>query len=180
MKNIAMLITVVLLMIALVFILQSPEEQPYSTNSKIALELYNQGCDASYLLKDKEAISLMQEAVSEDPGFAIAHARLAVMYHKKRDKDSATQHYSDAESLMAFIDSELERDKIKLVLSQFKQLKPSQYDSLLNHIIEEDPDDLQMMIIKADMLAGLRDPFATDIYKSILEKKSVYINRESP
>jgi Tfp pilus assembly protein PilF len=172
MKNIAMLLTVVLLMVALVYILQSPEEQLYSTDSKIALELYNQGCDASYLMKDDEAISLMLEAVSEDPRFAIAQARLAVMYHKEKDEDLAKQHTAAAESLLAFVDSELERDKIKLVLAQLQRLKPSQYDSLLNHIIEEDPDDLQVMIIKAGVLANRRDPGATDIYKSILEKNS--------
>ncbi|MCP4145963.1 MAG: tetratricopeptide repeat protein [bacterium] len=172
MKNIAMLLTVVLLMVALVFILQSPEEKPYSTNSKIALELYNQGVDASYLMKDDEAISFMLKAVSEDPGFAIAQARLAAMYYRKRDEDSAKQHTAAAESLLAFVDSELERDKIKLVLAQFQQLKASQVDSLLDRIVEQDPDDLQVMITKARVLANRRDPGATDIYKSILEKNS--------
>ena len=170
MKNIAMLLTVVLLMVALVFILQSPEEQPYSTNSKIALELYNQGCDASYLMKDDEAISLMQEAISEDPGFVMAQARLAVMYHKKRDEDSVKQHTVAAESLLAFVDSELECDKIKLVLYQLKQFELAQFDSLLNLVVEQDPDDLEVMIAKAGVLANRRDPGAIDIYKSILEK----------
>jgi tetratricopeptide (TPR) repeat protein len=170
MKNIVIILSILVVLVALTLILKSPEDQPLSTDSQVAIEFYQKGLDEFYLLKNDAAILSLKKSISEDPGFAMAHARLAVILNHENNTSESDLHSDIAESLLVFVDSDLEQDKIRLVMAHLKEIGLAEFDSLLDKVVQQAPDDLLVKITKAGVLASRRDNKAVDIYKSIIDE----------
>jgi len=90
------------------------------TKSVPALRAYNDGLQLSRSGKDQDAAKKFEEAVAEDPNFALAYSKLALSYHSLGSDDRAEQASSRAVALS---------DKLPM---QEKYLIDANHDVIMN------------------------------------------------
>src|SRR4029079_13825877 len=118
----------------------APVEQA-TTSSLEALKAFTQGTEKRFAGHDEEAVVLFKKAVEIDPNFAMAYARLAVLYNNRaqidigeqyaqkayelRDRVSKRERYYIEEKYRSYVT--LERDEAIKVLKTWAQDYPNDY-----------------------------------------------------
>ena len=69
------------------------------TQSVPALRAYDEGLQLSRASKEQDAAKKFEQAVADDPNFALAYARLALSYHRLGFDDKAEQQSRHAVTL---------------------------------------------------------------------------------
>src|SRR4029079_9324496 len=118
----------------------APVEQA-TTSSLDALKAFTQGTEKRFAGHDEEAVAFFKKAVELDPNFAMAYARLAVLYTNRtqmdlgeqyaqkaydlRDRVSKRERYYIEEKYASYITGD--RDDAVKVLKQWVQDYPNDY-----------------------------------------------------
>ena len=118
----------------------APVEQA-TTSSLDALKAFTQGTEKRFAGHDEEAVAFFKKAVELDPNFAMAYARLAVLYtnrsqmdvgeqyaqkaYELRDRVSKRERYYIEEKYASYVTGD--RDEAVKVLKQWVQDYPNDY-----------------------------------------------------
>ena len=90
---------------------QSVQLPKATTSSLEALKLYAEGVFARGQRHDDEAVALLEQALEEDPEFAMAHAQMGAIYYWGGDRVKGEKHFSQA---LELLDRLTERERLTI------------------------------------------------------------------
>ena len=146
------------------------------TASSEAFSAYEKGNDnlISYQLQGAE--TNLRQAVSLDPGFAMAHAALAQLLQIRGRDDQSKHEYAVADSLAPLIRGARERLQVQVRLSTSSRSRYfAQADSLLAAGKALAPDDLIFLVVEATRADAEDDPQSAEtVWRRVLEVNPNY------
>lgn len=175
MKRSLIIVPLLVGMLALVVLFLGGDGREFTTTSSEAYEAFQEGYQHSISLQVAQAESSLTRAIALDGDFAMARALLAGIYGRVGRLEEMEEQVQIADSLAALLPNDVERAKVQLQLTGLKEGgSGARRDSLLAFLMEEEPDNVQVLYAKATVLFAERDPAVDAAFKRILELEPNY------
>jgi len=175
MKRSLIIVPLLVGMLALVMLFVGGDGREFTTTSAEAYAAFEDGYRHSISLQVAQAESSLTRAVTLDGDFAMARALLAGIYARTGRTAEMETQVRLADSLAALLPNDVERAKVQLQLSGLKDMGGgARRDSLLAFLMEEEPDNVQVLYAKATVLFAERDPAVDAAFQRILELEPNY------
>jgi tetratricopeptide (TPR) repeat protein len=138
-----------------------------TTNSLIAYEFYLKGLDAWHNRRWSDARTLLDEAVRNDPAFALAHAQLAILLERFGESATAAHH---RQAVVDHLDRLPERQRLLTEAKRQSERNSARAIELLEALIARYPDEEEAYDLMVHAYAASRDPAVTKQTLAFMER----------